>query len=495
MRHRILAIVLAVLLCAGGFVSGALPDNTTTWELRSLGANTNGGCYVTGASGTDFSQQAAAQFSGTDLVLATTTTVTSVSHAFVATDVGNCIQITAGTGFTPGFYNIVSVAAGTATLGAAAGAMGSVGGTWAEGGALASPVIAAANITHGNTIYCKADGTYTMTASVIYQADGNGFQPTRTIGYTTTRGDNGRCSWTTSTNALNLVLPNTSGAVANRDYSFYNLNLSSTAGSPGDGWSTTSRQVINVLFDNCLFDGFLRSLHGDAGVTDSFTPLVLSNVEVRNSKSQGINNSAPVYCFGCYVHDNAAQGLLVENNYAGIYQTVVVASIFFGNGVSATVAQIELNDNTGQNGRGLALWGVDVAGGGAEGVKLNTINQAIPFQSFNSVYYNNATYGINNTGTVGPDSYVARNNAFGANGTAATHNLPATDIGTVTLSANPFTSSTDFSLNSTAGGGTLLKGTGWPGTLIGGGTGHLDIGALQSSGGGAGGAFSFGVSQ
>lgn len=468
----------------------ALPDNTTTWELRSLGSDNNGGCYVTGSTGTDFSQQNAAQYTFTDLVLATATTVSSVSHLFDATDVGNCLHITAGTGFTVGFYNIVSVTAGVATLGTTAGTALSTGGTFFVGGALASPITAAANITHGNTIYCKADGTYTVASSIIYQSDGNGFQPTRTIGYTTTRTDNGRCSWTTATNGVNLILPNTSGAVTNRDYSFYNLNLSSTAGTPGDGWSTTSRQVINVLFDNCVFDGFSRGIHGDAGVTDSFTPLILSNVEIKNSKNQGVNTSAPVYCFVCYIHDNTTQGMILLNNYAGSYQTVIISSTFSTNGLNgggAGSAQIEINDNTGQSGRGLALWNTNVVSGGAEGVKLNSIGAAMPFQSFNSIYYANTTYGINNTGTLGPDAFVGRNNAFGANGTAPTNNMPAF-LNSFTLTANPFTTSTNFSLNNTPGGGFLMKGAGFPGSTAM-GSGFISIGALQT------GASSSGVSN
>jgi hypothetical protein len=74
------------------------------------------------------------------------------------------------------------------------------------------------------------------------------------------------------------------------------------------------------------------------------------------------------------------------------------------------------------------------------------------------------------------------NNAFYNNGTAPTVGFNA-GIGTVTLSANPYTSiGSDFSLNSTAGGGAACKGAGWPGALNFGGTGHADIGPLQASG-------------
>jgi hypothetical protein len=81
--------------------------------------------------------------------------------------------------------------------------------------------------------------------------------------------------------------------------------------------------------------------------------------------------------------------------------------------------------------------------------------------------------------------FLLYNNAFFNNTTAATRNVAA-GIGTVTLSASPYTSiGTDFSLNATAGGGAACKGAGFPGVLQFGGTGHIDIGAVQSGTGGS----------
>jgi hypothetical protein len=63
--------------------------------------------------------------------------ITSATHNFVAADVGNLIQITAGTNWTTGFYQIVSVAANAATLDRAVGtAVSLTNGTFAVGGAL-----------------------------------------------------------------------------------------------------------------------------------------------------------------------------------------------------------------------------------------------------------------------------------------------------------------------------------------------------------------------
>src|SRR5207244_11903180 len=88
-------------------------------------------------------------------------------HNFVAADVGNLIQITAGTGYTTGFYKIVSVASNAATLDRAPGAVGLTGGTWWEGGALASPGQAAAVVNAGvaGTVVYAASGQYNCTST------------------------------------------------------------------------------------------------------------------------------------------------------------------------------------------------------------------------------------------------------------------------------------------------------------------------------------------
>src|SRR4051794_13294314 len=101
----------------------ALPS-TGVWEIRVTGASTNGAMFdpsVT-AAGTDYSQQDAAQVTYTDLVIgATTTQLTSAANPFTSAYVGNTINVTGGTGFTVGRYNIRSVAGSTATMDRAVG--------------------------------------------------------------------------------------------------------------------------------------------------------------------------------------------------------------------------------------------------------------------------------------------------------------------------------------------------------------------------------------
>jgi hypothetical protein len=65
----------------------ALPT-TTVIEVRTTGNDSNGGGFVAGASGTDYSQQNSAQYTFSNLASSNATssspTVTSASHNFVA---------------------------------------------------------------------------------------------------------------------------------------------------------------------------------------------------------------------------------------------------------------------------------------------------------------------------------------------------------------------------------------------------------------------------
>ena len=103
--QRFLVLTLLTLL-ASGAAFGQLAS-TATWEVRPTNGNDNyGGCFDPAIGiGTDYTQQNAVEYNFTDLVIsATTTNVTSVSHSFVVADTGNCIHISAGSGFTTGWY-------------------------------------------------------------------------------------------------------------------------------------------------------------------------------------------------------------------------------------------------------------------------------------------------------------------------------------------------------------------------------------------------------
>ncbi len=89
--------------------------------------------------------------SGTDLVIAANNAVTSASHSFGPLDAGQTINITSGTGFLVGFYTIISVNLGAATLNNSPGVVGSTGGVWTEG-AVFDPLYFAAKVGYPDNL-------------------------------------------------------------------------------------------------------------------------------------------------------------------------------------------------------------------------------------------------------------------------------------------------------------------------------------------------------
>src|SRR3989344_5109514 len=145
----------------------ALSANTI-FEVRTSGSDTNGGGFVTGASGTDWSQQNAAQYAVTDGVTAGTTTITSATANFGTDVVGNIMYVEGGTGaVAAGFYQITARASSTSiTVDRSTGLTAGTGVTLNIGGALATPgrIIQTGILADGNKVYIKS-GTYTLTTT------------------------------------------------------------------------------------------------------------------------------------------------------------------------------------------------------------------------------------------------------------------------------------------------------------------------------------------
>lgn len=130
---------------------------STIWECRASGAG------VSDNNGGGWNPLRVSTFSGTDLVVdgSLNTKVTSATHNFVAADVGCRLQITAGTGWTTGFYTVNSVAANAATLNASPAAVSTTGGSWTEVGIDRGNQLAAQVAIGGGTV------TTSITTNVI----------------------------------------------------------------------------------------------------------------------------------------------------------------------------------------------------------------------------------------------------------------------------------------------------------------------------------------
>lgn len=447
-------------------VFAALPLGVN-WEVRTTGSDTNGGGFVSGASGTDFSQQDAAQQAYTDLVIGgTTTQLTSVLHPFGATAPGNIINVTGGAGCTTGRYQVVSVVGITATMDRSVGT-GASTCTGNLGGGLATIATAITSMVAGNTVWVKS-GTYTQTTAHTIALS------THWEGYQTTHGDFGTAPLiTTATNSTILLTVSNGGAGTSTWLALWNLNFSNTAAVRAAGLTASTNVNNSVTINGATFDGFTTAIN----TSNDVGSLTLTGAEVKNSTGAGITLDSAVAhfaCSGCWIHNNTTAGLTGNSPSISFLNSIfsVNASGISVGAVSLSLVSCAFVSNTGSaivaptGGAGSSGYGVQVSnsiffGNGA--VALNFDNGA-----------NNVFAAIN-----------GRNNAYGSNtgGNFSAHVLFPGSPGDITLTANPFTSATNFALNNTAGGGALLRARGWPGTFPGGLTvSTMNVGPVQSSG-------------
>lgn len=454
---------LLLFLCVATRLSGALAA-TVQWDVRTTGSDNNGGGFDGAGSGagTDFSQQNAAQYTFADLASTSGTTnpcvVTSASHNFVAADNRNILHVSAGTNWTTGWYEIVSTAGNAATLDRACGSVASIsGGTYFVGGALQTMDQANTNLVTSNTVNVKS-GTYTRTTSLAITV------PSTWVGFQTTHLDYAAQPLvTTATNSTNLIT--ISGGASNS--AIDNFSFTNTAATPAIGiLSVTSNSTMQTI-RNCSFSGFTNGINGDnVGAHFEFTRLFLSAVEIKSSTADGLNVSASdVWIDSSWIHDNTGAGI-VNTSTGSVYS--ISNTILSGNGAKG----ISLSSS----GSYLYLVSSTVANNTSDGV----FGSSTQFLISNSIFYGNTAFGVN-----GNSALIAnggRNNAYGSNTSGPRNNFPVSQ-GDLTLTANPFTSGTNFAPNSTAGGGAVVKGAGYPGAFPGGTTtGTINIGAVQTAG-------------
>jgi hypothetical protein len=476
-------VVLGTALIIGGPQCFAALPSGTVWEVRpTVGSNTNGGGFVTGSSGTDWSQQNAAQYALTNGVTNGTTTVATVSAS--ADMVGNIAFISGGTGgITAGWYQIVSQVTGVSlTVDRSTGLSAGTGVTINIGGALATPSAANSSATAANVIWIKATGSYTTSTTMTINLDSGAAPgtPYSFIGYTSTRGDNGQATWTTATNSIDLI--DFSAAV---NVFFENIIFTSTAGTPGLGWNDlvggNSKQIVLM---NSLMSGFSTAIFGNfAGAGDAFTGLSVLDSRITACTGVGLENSGTTAIFGSRLDHNGSDGALWSAGVLSIIPSWVVQNSILdsngGNGLNTTGLP-------GGNYSLLFINNSDFSTNTGAGVRLQNATAEPQGVISNSIFDANGTYGIDGEAGTITLPYLFYSNAFYNNTTAPTRNVGA-GIGTITLSASPYVSvGTNFALNNTTGGGALLKTAGFPSSIPNGGSGAPAVGALQPSGAGGG---------
>ena len=468
--------LILLLLCLEAPSYAAL-SATVQWDVRTTGSDSNSGGFDPAVSvpGTDYSQQNSPQITYTDLVVgATTTTYTSVLNVVSSALPGNTLVVTGGTGCTTGTYEVLSNATITATVDRSLGTAASVC-TAVLGGSKASYCSSYSGSS------CTAGGlSKAITGNTIWQKTGSyvqsGTQNTTNAagsalsitieGYGSTHGDFGTAPvWSQASPGANYLTIQTSTPAGVLTL----VNIQITVGGIYTGAYLTGNELLSVY--SCIFNvtGTGSALYiQNAG--SSIEAGIFSSSFVLASGANGINDlsgNGGVLVAKWNAFSGGAVGISDGNNSAS-QKWLLIGNSFYGNtrGIYAQaggVAWLQLDSNSFQSQTD-------------ENVYSN--GSPVWVTASNNAFYG-GTYGIR---LVGYTFAVAQSNAYGnlstANYSGFVAGMNSSDIA---LTANPFTSTSNFALNSTSGGGALLKGAGYPGATAA-GTGYIDVGALQSKG-------------
>lgn len=503
--------VLLLFLCSFS-AYGAISVNSV-WELRTTGADTNGAGYVTGSSGTDYSQNdnknaaactncgsSTANLSTTDAVASGIGTITSITAAFSSAIVGNIIYLQGGTGsLAAGWYQVITFT-NASTIVVDRNVATGTGITMNIGGALLTLSQLLTNMASFNTGYVKS-GTYTQTTAITLTTNCLGTSSTAqnlcsVNGYGSTRGDGGaRPLITTATNSTTLIQLN--GAAG---WVWNHLSFSNTAGTPSAGFNATGASYYQT-FQDSVFNGFTVAILGNWNVQETIRRLVIISCEIKGStgNTASVYNTDGATIIGSYIHGNSAGAGWGRPENSGFTGPMIARYTTFAS-----------------NGNGSGFAGITISAGGAgtsnyilDVDHCNFYNQTgsgillgdttIAFLLQNSIFDGNSRYGVEATTSNSNDPpYAALNQTnFYFNNTLGARLVFPAGTGDVTGTADPFVlpGSANFALNNTTGGGKAAKGVGSPGVTGFTGTGYADIGALQSQASAGGGQTAYTSAQ
>ena len=275
------------------------------WEIRTSAdaGNVGGGFFVTGASGSDFSQQNSPQYALTG-VTSSGAGNTILTASAAADMVGNGIKVISGTNFTVSWFEITSVSIGVSITCStnAAGASISTGvgasGVMNVGGAISLGTSGASGDddvfeagSAGNKWYIKL-GTYTLGETVSIALVGTSTSPIKVYGYQTTRDDN----------PIGTNRPTFTGT-ASSVISFNNESL-----------------VVNCFSIN-------KSTSGGRNAFSAANDMFIFNCEAVSYIGRGISvgSSVRIIISSCWIHE-CSTGILVSSASSTIIDNCIVSS-------------------------------------------------------------------------------------------------------------------------------------------------------------------------
>jgi hypothetical protein len=437
----------------------ALSANTIL-EVRAAGSDTNGGGFVNGAAGTDYSQQNAANSgstdkSTTDAVANGTTTLTSAAANFGTSIVGNIIYLAGGTGsLAAGWYQVTARASATSITLDRTVATGT-GITMNIGGALATPGQASAIAVVGNVVYLFNAGStvYSITSATTNVANGCVNSSGGTVifvGYSVTR------SLITTDTGPTIQLNVSTATILQGFAAAWNLILD------GNSQTASKATAANTL----IYRSAIKNMTGAGSVAG--TAFFCSATACTGTV---FTNS----CYYCEGYVNSACPFVPAGS-----QNVLIGNVS--------------RDNTGATTDGFNL-GI----GGRGGIASHNTSVRNARDGFRVAFFTVLSNNIAESNTGAPFNFTganigfAQNNAYYGNGSGITYTGQTAmnfDSGNIAVTAGSvFTNAAgnDYSLNNTASQGALLRAAGFPATLpLGTTANYRDIGAAQHQAAGGG---------
>ena len=299
------------------------------WEVRqqATSANANGGFFVTGASGTDYSQQGTAAYNLTGLTTVGAGSIAATAAAS-ADMVGNGFHLVSGGSASTGWYQIVSVVAGTSitfdrniSTGVSSNIAGNVGGALSLQDASDQTVCNA--MSAGNKVWILGGShpTYTLTGTLnINSAAGTTLSQISFEGYAVTRGDKPAGS----------TRPNLSSKafLSNINMNFTSMIFSSAVAAAQ--FTGSNRNWCHL----CSFINTSTTANVSCVLPGNYC--AFTNCEFVCTNGYGLAYGNEIMVANCYFHDSA-QGIRNTNasgNYGSdyinnIFDTCTTAGIFY----------------------------------------------------------------------------------------------------------------------------------------------------------------------
>jgi len=380
---------------------------SSVFEIRSsaTAGNVNGGFFVTGSSGTDFSQQDSAAYNLTGVTSAGAGNTVLTANA-AADMVGNGAYVVSGTNFTSTVagganrFEVVSVVVGVSitfsTNVAGTSICSGIGsnGVINIGGALSlgssdDAVFEAA--VAGVKYWIKA-GTYTQNGNVAITASGTTQKPIVVEGYNATRGD--------APTGTNRPIIN-QGAVATNwgvNWDVYNIRFTGT--TSGVVLVSAGGKIVNCHVLNT------STTAGRVALTMSADCLA-DNCELISYRGIAIQSGAGLI-HGCYIHDS---NVGIQNTTTGnpmiVTDTIIANCVTQAINFSAANTARNLIKNCTLYGAENKLGtGINLASGNTDIAVMNTIiagfvtgithadTQTVSYDLCND-FYNNTTNATN----------------------------------------------------------------------------------------------------